>query len=163
MSRLRNSLIPGAQRWSALALVLTLHAVAMAWLLIYAPVRVALGTPTVLNVSLIRPEVPTPPPEPPKAQPKQMKVVKRAPEPVKPMPVLAAQTSAPAPAAVYVPPPAEAPRAPPIDAAPPAPVVAAPAPPKTVSGVEYLRHRSRSTRHSPDGAVRKAASCCAFW
>lgn len=131
----------------------------MAWLLTYAPVRAALGLPTVLNVSLIRPEVPTPPPEPPKAQPKQIKVVKRAPEPVKPLPVLASQTSGPAPAAVYVPPPAEAPRAPPIDAAPPAPVVAAaPAPPKTVSGVEYLRppqpqYPALARRRGEEGSV----------
>ena len=142
-----------------LTLVAALHAGVLGWLFTYAPVRAALGLPVVLTVNLISPALPPPEPQKEIVKPKDVPVVKRAPAPVKPQPILAATTEAPQAVSVYAPP--DVPKAPPIEAAPPAPAnlqPAVPATPKTVSGVEYIRppqpqYPALSRRRGEEGRV----------
>lgn len=145
--------------WRGLVLTLTLHALALAALLTYTPVRQALGLESVLMIDFIQP-APPPVPEPPKEQPKpqEMKVVRRSVKPVAPLPVLTAAANAPSPLQVAAAPePQKA--EPPIEAASPAPPRAAPpAAPITVSGVEYLRppqpqYPPMSRRRGEEGRV----------
>ena len=148
-------------RITTLALVVAIHLALVAALLSYTPVRKALGLNQVLMIDFIRPPQP-PVPEPQEIpKPKEMKVVKRAPEPVKPLPLLALASDAPTPAVIALQPePSKA--APPVEAvplpAPPAPRVAPPAAPMTITGVQYLRppqpqYPALSKRRGEEGRV----------
>jgi protein TonB len=144
-----------------MVLVIGLHVAVVAALLTYQPAREMLGLSKPLMVEFITPPAP-PVPEPPKEVPKprEVQVVKRKPEPIKPQPLIAATTPAPSP--MVVEPPPEPPKpAPPIEATPPPAPAAPPAPPaapKVVSGIEYVRqpvtiYPSLSKRLGEEGRV----------
>lgn len=126
----------GSGRIAGAALIVALHALALAALWQLEPVRSAI-TAAPLLVSLIKPEPPKvaepPKPIPPKPQP-----VKREPpqrEPVRvtpaPAPILAAAPQAPAPQSVAVPPVAADPEPAPAPAVPAPPAPPPPPPPMT--------------------------------
>ena len=144
-----------------MVLAIGLHVAVVAALLTYQPAREMLGLSKPLMVEFITPPAP-PVPEPPKEVPKprEVQVVKRKPEPIKPQPLIAATTPAPSPMVVEQPPEPPKP-APPIEATPPPAPAAPPAPPaapKVVSGIEYVRqpvtiYPSLSKRLGEEGRV----------
>lgn len=129
-------------RWTGLVVVIGLHVAVLAFLLTYQPARQMLGLTKPLMVEFITPPAP-PPPEPPKEQPKprEVQIVKKKVEPVKPLPLIAANTPTPSPMVAE---PQEPPKvAPPIEPSPPPAPPAPPSPPaepRVVSSVEYLQN-----------------------
>jgi periplasmic protein TonB len=116
------------QRSASLAAVLTLHVLACAALLSYAPARSALLAAAPIMVDLIAPPKIEPRSEPPveivppKPRPKPKPVVKPLPKSLEPSPVVTAPVETPSPAVVA--PPPEAPPPPPVAVAQPEPVPA---------------------------------------
>lgn len=135
-------------RLAGIASALGLHLILLAALLAYEPARSVLLAAAPIMVELIAPSRPEPiKPVPPAQLPKPLPVVKRAPLPPEPMPVLTAPavtpTETPSPATASPPPPVVAlPDAAPPAAAPVAVPVATTAVPVTppVFDANYLRN-----------------------
>jgi len=145
--------------WGGLTLTFALHALAIAALLFYAPIRQAVGLESVLTIDLIQvapPPAPEPLREPPKL--KDKKVVQQPAKPAPPLPVLTSTTDAPStpPVAALAEPPKAAPLVEAILSAPIRP--SPPAAPITITGVEYLRppqpqYPQMSRRRGEEGRV----------